>query len=155
MTNEQFQAFLDRHGANSARWPKRQREHAERLIASDARARAIFDAAWRLDDALARHTKAARADDAAVARVHARLASPLPRQKITLWRLPTVLLDWQFAPAWPRVAALACCAALGFVIGIAGLDRRFDIPGAPFAIASRADLGAIVFEPEPLTGARP
>ena len=63
-------------------------------------------------------------------------SGPLPRQKMPLWRLPGVLLDWQFAPAWPRFAALACFAALGFVIGIAGIDRRFDGGGAPFAVAS-------------------
>jgi hypothetical protein len=38
--------------------------------------------------------------------------------------------------------------------GIAGLDRRFDGTDSPFSIASR-DLGSVVFEPEPLTGARP
>lgn len=108
-----------------------------------------------LEAALKRHSETAQADDAAVERVLKRLSGPLPRQKITFWRLPAVLLDWQFAPAWPRVAALACCAALGFVIGIAGLDRGFGTPGAPFALASRADLGSIVFEPEALTGARP
>ena len=108
-----------------------------------------------LDEALKRHSKAPPADEAAIARVLTRLSAPLPRQKLPLWRLPGVLLDWQFAPAWPRVAALACCAALGFVIGIAGLDRHFDGPVEPFAVASRADLGSIVFEPEPLTGARP
>jgi hypothetical protein len=155
MTNEQFQTFLDSHGADPTRWPQQQREQAERLIASDARARSAFDAARQLDDALVHHTQAVRADAAAVARVHARLESPLPRQKIALWRLPAVLLDWQFAPAWPRVAALAGCAALGFIIGIAGLDHRFGTPDAPFAVASRSDLGSIVFEPEPLSGARP
>ena len=108
-----------------------------------------------LEATLKRHTQAPPADDAAVERVLKRLSGPLPRQKMPLWRLPGVLLDWQFAPAWPRVAALACCAALGFVIGIAGLDRGFGTPGAPFALASRADLGSIVFEPEALTGARP
>jgi len=108
-----------------------------------------------LEAALKRQTKAPPVDDAAVARVLKRLSGPLPRQKMPLWRLPGVLLDWQFALAWPRVAALACCAALGFAIGIAGLDRQFDGPGAPFTVASRADLGSIVFEPEPLTGARP
>jgi len=107
-----------------------------------------------LDGVLKHHTKAPRADDAAVARVLTRLASPLPRQKISLWRLPSVLLDWQFAPAWPRVAALACCVALGFVIGIAGFDRRIDQADAAFTVAGR-DLGSVVFEPEPLTGARP
>jgi hypothetical protein len=107
-----------------------------------------------LDRALKRLTKALPTDDAAVERVLKRLG-PLPRQKQPWWQLPNVLLDWQFAPAWPRVAALACCAAIGFVIGIAGVDRRFDGADASFAVASRADLGAIVFEPEALTGARP
>ena len=84
----------------------------------------------------------------------ARLAGPLPRQKLPFWRLPTVLLDWQFAPAWPRLAALGACAVLGFFIGIAGLDRRID--GFTLAIPrAGADFGAVVFEPEALTGARP
>jgi hypothetical protein len=107
-----------------------------------------------LEDALKRSTQAPPADEAAVGRVLKRLGGPLPRQKMPLWRLPGVLLDWQFAPAWPRFAALACFAALGFVIGIAGVDRRFDGGGAAFAVAS-TDLGSIVFEPEALTGARP
>ena len=108
-----------------------------------------------LEAALKRHTQAPPADDAAVERVLKRLSGPLPRQKMPLWRLPGVLLDWQFAPAWPRMAALACCAALGFVIGISGLDRHIDPTDAAFTVASRADIGSIVFEPEPLTGARP
>ena len=95
------------------------------------------------------------AEQAAVERVLKRLSGSLPRQKISLWRLPAILLDWQFAPAWPRVAALAGCAAIGFAIGISGLDRRLDLSEAPYSIVSRADLGSIVFEPETLTGARP
>ena len=90
-----------------------------------------------------------------VDRMLKRLAGPLPRQKLAFWRLSAVLLDWQFAPAWPRVAALACCAVLGFVIGLAGLDRQFDADAASFAASSRADIGSVVFEPEALTGARP
>ena len=107
-----------------------------------------------LEAALKRHMRA-MPDDEAVERVLKRLSAPLPRQKLSLWRLPGVLLDWQFAPAWPRVAALACCAALGFVIGIAGVDRRFDGGGPPFTIANNSDIGSVVFEPEALTGARP
>lgn len=108
-----------------------------------------------LDAALNRVTQAEPADQAAVNRVLARLSPPLPRQKVSLWRLPAVLLDWQFAPAWPRVTALAACAVLGFYVGIAGLDRPFDRLDGSFAITSSGDLGAIVFEPETLTGARP
>jgi hypothetical protein len=110
---------------------------------------------YDLDDALKRVARVRPADDVAVARVLKRLAPPLPRQKIALWRLPAVLLDWQFAPAWPRVAALACCAALGFYVGIAGLDRRFDNLDGSYTVAGQSDVGAIVFEAESLTGARP
>ena len=77
-------------------------------------------------------------------------AGPLPRQKRPFWRVPAVLLDWQFAPAWPRLAALAGCAAIGFMVGIAGVD-------APIARRDGAgrnrDIGAMVFEPESLRGA--
>jgi RNA polymerase sigma-70 factor (ECF subfamily) len=108
-----------------------------------------------LESSLKRRAATAPADEAAVGRVLQRLSGPLPRQKVAFWRLPAVLLDWQFAPAWPRVAALACCAALGFGIGLAGLDRQFDVANASFAASSSADIGSVVFEPEPLTGARP
>ena len=91
------------------------------------------------------------ADEAAVERVLKRLGGPLPRQKQPLWRLPAVLLNWEFAPAWPRVAALACCAALGFVVGIAGLDRPFDRLDASLTAGSR-DIGSIVSEPDLLDG---
>jgi len=93
-------------------------------------------------------------DDDAINRVLSRIAGPLPKQKQPLWRLPAVLVDWQFAPAWPRMAALACCAALGFGIGIAGLDRPFDRLDAPFTLGTR-DIGSIVSEPDTLTGERP
>ncbi|MGA8003237.1 MAG: hypothetical protein WCA05_16450 [Pseudolabrys sp.] len=107
-----------------------------------------------LDTALKRKMQAPPADEAAVERVLKRLGGPLPRQKQALWRLPAVLLNWEFAPAWPRVAALACCAALGFVVGIAGLDRPFDRLDASLSAGSRG-IGSIVSEPDLLTGERP
>jgi len=108
-----------------------------------------------VESALKRVLQAQPSDPASVNRVLARLSPPLPLQKKPLWQIPSVLLDWEFAPAWPRMVALAACAVLGFYVGIAGLDRRFDQTEARFASASHADLGAIVFEPESLTGARP
>ena len=104
---------------------------------------------------LNRRAESPQADEAAAERVFKRLSGQLPRQKTPFWRLPAVLLDWQFAPAWPRVAALACCAAAGFVIGIVGLDRRFEPSTSPYSMVSSGDLGSIVYDPEPLTGARP
>jgi len=107
-----------------------------------------------LDAALKRVTAPRPADDAAVDRVLYRLRPPLPRQKVPLWKLPAVLLDWEFAPAWPRMAALACSALLGFYIGIAGLDRSLD-QFDQTTVVSNADGGFFVFDPEPLSGARP
>ena len=107
-----------------------------------------------LDGALKHNSKRPPTEDAAVERVMARLAGALPRQRLPFWRLPAVLLDWQFAPAWPRLAALGACAALGFFIGIAGIDRTVD--GFNLTnTAQGADFGALVFEPESLTGAQP
>lgn len=108
-----------------------------------------------LETALKRRRQARPADEAAVERVLKRLSGPLPRQKQPLWRLPAVLLDWQFAPAWPRMAALACCAAVGFAIGITGVDRRFEGPGAPPAFVGGGGIGTVTFEPDTFTGARP
>jgi hypothetical protein len=107
----------------------------------------------RLEAALRRQARTTEADRAAADRVLKRLNGPLPRQKLPFWRLPEVLLDWQFAPAWPRMAALAGCLALGFAIGIAGLDRPLDqLDGVS---VSGSDLDSSVLAPEPLTGARP
>ena len=99
-----------------------------------------------LERALKRRPETPEADAAAADRILMRLSGPLPRQKISFWQLPNVLLDWQFAPAWPRVAALACCAVLGFMVGIAGLGRGYDQLGSPFSATDRADLGSIVFD---------
>ena len=98
----------------------------------------------RIDQALTRHFAREATDDGA--RVIAKLAGPLPRQKRrTFW--PQLLLDWQFTPAWPRMIAFAGCAAMGFVVGSATIDHLI----AP----ANADLFLIAFEPEPLTGLRP
>lgn len=106
-----------------------------------------------LEAALERRARATPADEAAAARILARLSGPLPRQWRPFWRLPEVLLDWQFAPAWPRMAALAGCLALGFAIGITGLDRPLDHTDG--TAAGNGDLSSAVFAPDPLTGARP
>jgi anti-sigma-K factor RskA len=153
MNIEVLQTFLDRHGADAARWPAHERAAVERLIASDAEARELFEEARRLDAALTRHGKAVQPDTDALARLSARLAGPLPRQKKPFWRLPVVLLDWQFAPAWPRMAALACCAIIGFTVGMTGIDRQFD--GQSVTAANGDPSTAMFFEPEPFTEVRP
>jgi len=153
MTLDELQILLDSHGADPAQWPAALRVAALSLIAADTEARAAHEATRRLDAALAHYAKVTSDDETAAARVLTRLAAPLPRQDRAWWRWPLVLLDWQFAPAWPRVAALACCAAIGFMVGIAGLDRPFE--GAGITAAGRGDIASVVFEPEAISGARP
>jgi len=107
----------------------------------------------KLDDILKNHLDTHGDDSAATQRVLNALATPLPRQRVSLWRLPGALLDWQFAPAWPRVAVLASCAAIGFVVGLGSMDY-FDGTPSSFSSAAASDLSAL-FEPEAVTGVRP
>jgi hypothetical protein len=87
------------------------------------------------------------ADAPAAQRVLARL-SALPPQRRSFFRWPRALLGLDFAPAWPRVGALAAVALSGIVIGLLGPDVSVDAAGASPA----TDLQSVVFEPEPLTG---
>lgn len=155
MNTEQFKSFLDRYGADLSRWAPDQRAAAEALIAGDAQARQALNTARRLDVMLTRHMQKETSDASSRARVMTKLAQSLPRQKQPFWRLPSVLLDWQFAPAWPRMAALGACAVIGFFIGISGLDRGIDRLDGQTVSGGTTGIGAVVFEPEPLTGARP
>jgi hypothetical protein len=98
----------------------------------------------KLDRTLKHHFSRETAEDGA--RVITKLRGPLPRQKRATW-WPQVLLDWQFTPAWPRMVALAGCAALGFIVGSATVDHLI--------VSASADVALTAFEPEPLTGLRP
>jgi hypothetical protein len=151
MTFARFQHLLDVHGADLARWPQPQRAAAERLLATDRTATSALAQARALDALIAREVPA-KADATGVLRALA--ARPLPPQRRRfLWRRwPSDLLTLDFVPAWPRVAALAGVAALGFVIGLVDLGPM--TVGAngedPASIVADNDIGAVVFAPDPL-----
>ncbi len=107
-----------------------------------------------LDSVLKRFNKVPEVAATVVARVLARLA-PQTLQKLSYRRLPGPPLYWQFALARPRSVTVACYAALGFVIGIAGLDYHSDHLGKQFAVASRDDLVSGILEPKLHIGIRP
>jgi anti-sigma factor RsiW len=158
LTLARFQHFLDVHGADLARWPQARRAAADRLLADDPAASAVLARARELDALIAREPLPA---DAAAARImHVIETRRLPPQRRWfLWRQwPTELLDLNFAPAWPRLAALAGVAALGFVIGLS--DLTGPIAAGPngdegAAVVADVDIGAIVFTPDPLPETRP
>jgi hypothetical protein len=59
---------------------------------------------------------------------------------------------WNFAPAWPRVAALAGAAVLGISIGLSGLGARIAADLDPLRVAA-ADEN--VFDVDSVAGLRP
>ena len=156
MTLARFQHLLDVHGADLARWPQPHRAAAERLLATDRTAASARAQARALDALIARETPA-EADPTRVLRALA--ARPLPPQRRRfLWRgWPSELLTLDFVPAWPRVAALAGVAALGFVIGLVDLGpMTVGANGEDTAsIVADNDIGAVVFAPDPLPEAHP
>ncbi len=153
MMLDEFRHALDVQGSDLSQWPQPLRGKAEALVKADPAARAALEDARHIDaliEVSVRGEAAMPADIAA--RALARLdATALPRQHGRRSHWPAILLNLDFAPAWPRVAALACCAVLGVIVGLSGVDQRFNT----FRTASALDQSSFGAEPEPLTGVRP
>ncbi len=71
----------------------------------------------------------AAADEPAVTEAAERIAlrlgpASLPPQKRAFAWWPAALTNWDFAPAWPRLAMLAGAAVLGLSIGLSGVGTR-------------------------------
>jgi hypothetical protein len=157
-----FRRLLDAHGADLSRWPRLSVQPARRLIAADPAAARELEIARRLDALIVDYMQAGPAGtlevrNAMARRTLAALSGSLPPQQrhwLTAW-LPPVLLEFDFAPAWPRMAALAGIAGLGFMVGLSDLN----LPGARGLISSSggtdSDLSMIVFDQDPLSGLRP
>ena len=114
----------------------------------------------RLDQEIARRLRAETPGERrSAARVVAALtARPLPPQRQSWFQWPSALLDTDFGLAWPRVAALASVALIGCTVGFFGPGTHtFQRAGwmIAFAQPSEPDVSGLVFEPEPLTGAKP
>ena len=104
-----------------------------------------------LETALRRVMTARDADDG-TQRILARLEK-LPPQKRTFAWWPSALMSWDFAPAWPRLAALAGAAMLGISIGLSSYGTRIAVDLDLVRSASADD--ANVFDQDSVTGLRP
>jgi hypothetical protein len=155
MKLDEFRDRLDAQGADLTAWPDAQRAAAEHLLETEPAAGRLLSQAQRLDRLIGRGMEAGSASqEAAAARVLARLAPPLPPQRRVLsWAWPAALLNVDLAPSRLRLAALGGIACLGIVLGLFGPD----VTDAGWVVASvQTDTNlAAVFEPEPLTGVRP
>jgi hypothetical protein len=105
-----------------------------------------------LDAALRRVMAAGDPDDAAANRIMARLEKLPPQKRAFAW-WPSALMNWDFAPAWPRVAALAGAAVLGISIGLSNIGTRIATDLDLVRVASADD--ANVFDVDSVTGLRP
>jgi hypothetical protein len=105
-----------------------------------------------LEAALRRVVTSTDTNDAATQRIVARLEA-LPSQKRAYAWWPTALLDWNFAPAWPRLAALAGAAVLGISIGLSNVGTRIAADLNLVRIASADDTSTNAFETD--AGLRP
>jgi hypothetical protein len=110
-----------------------------------------------LDEAVSRHLHAGDAlDEAAAKRVIGALHGPLPHQRHSLFdHWPSLLLTRDFAPAWPRLAALACVAMFGCMVGLVTPNIGVRKSNAMTVRIADLDGGSLVFDSEPITGARP
>ena len=108
-----------------------------------------------LEAALGRMMTAEEPKADSVARVVRRFESALPPQKRPFAWWPAVLTDWSFAPAWPRVAALACAAVLGITVGLSSLGTRLAADLDLVRVASSDDTGSNAFDVDSVTGLRP
>ena len=82
----------------------------------------------------------------------ARLQSLPPQKRAFAW-WPAALMDVSFAPAWPRVAALAGAAVLGISIGLSNFGTRVATDLDLVRVASADDASTNAFDSD--AGLRP
>lgn len=149
-----FRRLLEARGPDLSRWPAPGADAARRLVSTDAAAAGEFETARRLDMLIVRHMAREASDPVRAKAIIERLGGPLPPQRsrrLTAW-LPVELLSFDFSPSWPRVAALAAVAGLGFIFGLSDASL---VGARGTSVSSDSDLSMIVFEPDPLAGMRP
>jgi hypothetical protein len=107
-----------------------------------------------LEAALGRVLMAEQPKADTVARIVQRFESVLPPQKRSFAWWPAALTEWNFAPAWPRIAALACAAVLGITVGLSSLGMRLAADLDLVRVASFDDTSN-AFDVDSVTGIRP
>ena len=91
-------------------------------------------------------------EDLAARRLLGRLQSLPPQKRAFAW-WPAALMDVNFAPAWPRLAALAGAAVLGISIGLSSLGTRIATDLDIVRVAAADDASTNAFDSD--AGLRP
>ena len=103
-------------------------------------------------DAALRRVLSSSPEDLAAKRLLARLQSLPPQKRGFAW-WPAALMDVSFAPAWPRLAALAGAAVLGISIGLSNVGTRIATDLDLVRVASADDASTNAFDSD--AGLRP
>lgn len=91
-------------------------------------------------------------EDLAAKRLVGRLRSLPPQKRASAW-WPAALMDGSFAPAWPRLAALAGAAVLGISIGLSNFGARIATDLDIVRVAAADDTSTNAFDSD--AGLRP
>ena len=103
-------------------------------------------------EAALRRVMATSPEDLAMKRLLTRLQSLPPQKRAFRW-WPAALMDVSFAPAWPRLAALAGAAVLGVSIGLSNVGTRIAADLNLVRVANADDASTNVFDSD--AGLRP
>src|SRR5437763_16743949 len=99
-----------------------------------------------------RRVMATNPEELAAKRLLGRLQSLPPQKRGFAW-WPAALADVNFAPAWPRLAALAGAAVLGISIGLSSFGTRIATDLNLVRVANTDDTSTNAFETD--AGLRP
>jgi|SRR5689334_10699929 hypothetical protein len=103
-------------------------------------------------EAALRRVLATSAEELAEQRLLLRLQPLPPQQRAFAW-WPVALMDVTFAPAWPRLAALAAAAVLGMSIGLSNVGARIATDLNLVRVANADDATTNAFDSD--AGLRP
>jgi hypothetical protein len=103
-------------------------------------------------EAALRRVFATNPTELAEKRLLARLQSLPPQKRAFAW-WPAALMDVNFAPAWPRLAALAGAAVLGISIGLSNVGTRIATDLNLVRVANADDATTNAFDSD--AGLRP
>jgi hypothetical protein len=103
-------------------------------------------------EAALRRVLATSPEELAQKRLLARLQSLPPQKRAFAW-WPAALMDVTFAPAWPRLAALAGAAVLGMSIGLSNVGARIATDLNLVRVANADDATTNAFDSD--AGLRP
>lgn len=117
-----FEDFLDRQGADPARWPPAAHSRATALLRSSARARALLAEAQRLEEALGDAFPWAQAPPGLAARILAKV-SEAPQGGAWSERLAT----WMAGAIWRPVGLASLPLILGFATGMSFAPDTVDL----------------------------